>query len=237
MAKPRCTRQHVSPQQREKHAGFSLVELMIALALSTFLLGGLILTYLSGRAAAADAEGLGRMQENLRFVSDHLLRDVRTAGFRDQLTLTFGQYEFIGQQFAEINNGELTVRYAGRSHCAQAVPDDSEIFNELTVVENTYFVENDRLRCSGRLIGPGLDTTGSPSTTDLVNGVSGVTFAFFPTGAPAPCNFDEDNDLETACTGVEMTLTMVGIDQNDSRDVTLRAAFRNVLVDRVYGRD
>ena len=220
--------------------GFTLVELMVALALSTFLLGGLILTYVSGRTAATDAENLSRLQENMRFVSDHLLRDVRNAGFRDQLTLTFGQYEDIGRAYAEIDENRLTIRYAGRSHCAQSRPDfdPSTATTELTVIENTYFVNEvtRRLSCIGSA------GEGNQNTTDMVNGVAAVSFEFIrPAGplpaAPTRCNFDTDVDLETACTGVRITLTFEGIGPGaQQREAVLSASFRNVLVDRIYGR-
>ena len=228
--------------------GFSLVELMIALTLSTFLLGALIVTYVSGRAASADAENLSRLQENMRFVSDHLLRDIRNAGFRDQLTLTFQQYEEIGRSYAEIDTeidteidrNELTIRYAGRSHCAQAReafdPDNPQV--ELTVVENTYFVVavngRKRLRCAGR-------ARGLSNTTDLVDGVAGVAFEFIRPDEANPaisteCNFDTASDLEHACMGVRITLTFEGLAPVDERTAVLSASFRNVLLDRIYRR-
>ena len=222
------------PAQR----GFSLVELMVALALSSFLLGALILTYVSGRAASADAEGLARVQENMRFVSDHLLRDVRNAGFRDQLTLTFDEYIEIGESYARINQDgtELTIKYAGRSHCAQS----RQAFNlltELTVVQNRYFVDlnEGRLKCEGQ-------AGGDPRTTDLVDGVSRVSFELLRPAEANPddadvCNFDTSADLESACTGVAITLGFVGRrGSDDERGAVLSAAFRNVLVDRIYGR-
>lgn len=214
--------------------GFSLVELMVALALSTFLIGGLILTYVSGRTAAADAEDLSRVQENMRFVSDHLLRDIRNAGFRDQLTLTFGEFQTIGQGFAEINDdGELIIRYAGRSHCAQS-RQDLNLQNELTLITNRYFSDGNRLRCAGT-------GSGDNRTTDLVTGVTDVQFEFLRPAVDLTsvdqtvCNFDTNADLETACIGVRITLTFAG--NGGPRDATLEAAFRNVLLDRIYGRD
>ena len=229
------------PHLRDMHdQGFSLVELMVALTLSTFLLGALIVTYVSGRAASADAENLSRVQENMRFVSDHLLRDIRNAGFRDQLTLTFAQYENIGQQYARIDDqGALIIRYAGRSHCAQSRPrqEDIDLNTELTVVENRYFVDEGRLKCEGR-------TGGDPrvTDTDLVDGVSRVSFEFLRAAEPNPddadvCNFDTSADLESACTGVAITLRFAGsAGLGDEREAVLSAAFRNVLVDRIYGR-
>jgi len=225
------------PHLRDMHdQGFSLVELMVALTLSTFLLGALIVTYVSGRAASADAENLSRVQENMRFVSDHLLRDIRNAGFRDQLTLTFAQYETIGQQYARIDDqGALIIRYAGRSHCAQS-RQAFDLLTELTVVENRYFVDDGRLKCEGRAGG------GDSIVTDLVDGVSQVSFEFLRAAEANPddadvCNFDTSADLESACTGVAITLRFAGsAGLGDEREAVLSAAFRNVLVDRIYGR-
>ncbi len=224
--------------------GFTLVELMVALALSTFLLGGLVLTYVSGRTAATDAENLSRLQENMRFVSDHLLRDVRNAGFRDQLTLTWDQYRRIGQAYAESDGSSLTIRYAGRSHCAQA-RQNFNLFAELAVIENTYSVQDGRLQCTGR--SERIDPTGtvvvSTNTVDMVNGVAEMSFVFERPELADPANvcnfdeFDEDVDLEAACTGVRITLTFQGIRVDDQRQAALLASFRNVLVDRIYGRD
>ncbi len=220
-------------------AGFSLVELMLALVLSLFLLGGLFVTYISSRNTAQDAETLSRIQENMRFASDHLIRDIRNAGFRDQLTLTFEEYNFIGQRYAEIDDsGALVVRYAGRSHCGQS-RQDFDTFSELRVVENRYFVDDaGNLACQGRLgqtSGGGL-SWGDSRTIALATGLSDLDFQFLPNDAAIPCNFDTEEDLETACVGVLITADFQGFDDNDIRSATMQASFRNVIVDRVYGR-
>lgn len=221
----------VSAQQ-----GFSLVELMIALALSTFLLGGLILTYTSGRTAALDAENLSRVQENMRFLSDHLLRDVRNAGFRDQGSLFLSQANQIAGEYARIvgvNADRLEIQYAGRSHCAQARDPLVNLADELKVIRNEYFVQNGSLRCRGTANGA------APNTIDLVTGISSVEFAFIrPAGAPVStsCTYESDTDLETACTGVEITLRFIGVGPGDVMEATLSASFRNVLLERIFGR-
>jgi len=227
--------------------GFSLVELMVALALSTFLIGALILTYTSGRTAASDAEDLSRIQENMRFVSDHLLRDIRNAGFRDQLTLTFDQYEAIGGSFAQVNSTgtELTIRYAGRSHCAQPRRefDPNNPQDDLGLVVNVYSVRNQngrfRLQCEGSWS----DRSGfsQSGTTDLVDGVSEVRFALVrPDDSDAPqnpmvCDFGTEASLASACIGVEVRLTFEGI--RSQREALVTGSFRNVLLDQIYGRD
>jgi type IV pilus assembly protein PilW len=60
--------------------GFSLVELMIALALGLFLTGVAINVVVLNRQAFRTTENLSRMQENARSAFELLARDIRTAG-------------------------------------------------------------------------------------------------------------------------------------------------------------
>lgn len=223
-------------QRSGKCRGFSLVELMVALALSTFLLGGLVLTYTSGRAAAADAENLSRLQENMRFLSDHLLREVRNAGFRDQGSLLLSQANQIAGDYAgTIGGNRLVIQYAGRSHCAERRDAFANLADELKVIRNEYFVDGDsRLVCEGSANG----VTGEGPVA-LVAGVAEVEFAFIrPMGAAAAssCTYLSDSDLLSACTGVEITITFDGMGLGEQREAVIRSSFRNVLLERIYGR-
>lgn len=60
--------------------GVSLVELMIAIAIGSLLLLGLVQVFSASRAAYQTSEGLGRVQESGRFAIDYLMRDIRMAG-------------------------------------------------------------------------------------------------------------------------------------------------------------
>jgi type IV pilus assembly protein PilW len=68
---------------KSKHSmsGVSLVEIMVALTIGIFLLGGLGQIYLSNKQSYETAEGLSRMQENLRFAAEAVAQDIRMAGF------------------------------------------------------------------------------------------------------------------------------------------------------------
>ncbi len=66
------------PLRRE--AGFSLVELMIAMMLGLFIIGGVISVFLSNREAYRQNENLARMQENGRYAFEVMGRDLREAG-------------------------------------------------------------------------------------------------------------------------------------------------------------
>jgi len=61
--------------------GVGLVEVMVALALGLFLLGGLSQIYLANKRSYDTAESLSRMQENLRFAAEMVAEDIRMAGF------------------------------------------------------------------------------------------------------------------------------------------------------------
>lgn len=62
-------------------AGFSLVELMVALALSMLLLLGVVAIFSSSRVASESTDQLSRIQETGRFALDEMSRRVRSAGF------------------------------------------------------------------------------------------------------------------------------------------------------------
>jgi type IV pilus assembly protein PilW len=61
-------------------AGVSLIELMVALAVGSLLVLGLVQVFAASRAASITAEGIGRVQENGRFAIDFLQRDIRMIG-------------------------------------------------------------------------------------------------------------------------------------------------------------
>jgi type IV pilus assembly protein PilW len=76
--RPRTT----TPSIARRHAGgFSLVELMVSMALSLMLLGGVVAVFMSSRASYEATDRLSRIQENGRFALDEIARDVRSAGF------------------------------------------------------------------------------------------------------------------------------------------------------------
>ena len=63
-----------------KERGFTLIELMIALLLGLLVMGAAISLFLSNRQAYSATEGLGRVQENVRFAFELMARDLREVG-------------------------------------------------------------------------------------------------------------------------------------------------------------
>lgn len=66
--------------RRRTTAGFTLIELMIALVLGSLLILGLLKVFDASRVSYKLSEGLARVQENSRFAMDYLQRDLRMVG-------------------------------------------------------------------------------------------------------------------------------------------------------------
>lgn len=61
--------------------GVSLVEIMVAMVISIFLLGGVVQVYLGNRTSYRFGDATGRIQENARFALETIASDIRMAGF------------------------------------------------------------------------------------------------------------------------------------------------------------
>ena len=65
---------------RRYSTGLSLIELMVAVLIASFLIFGLLQVFTASKAAYQTSEGMARVQENARFAMDFLQRDIRMAG-------------------------------------------------------------------------------------------------------------------------------------------------------------
>lgn len=66
---------------RTRFAGMTLVELMVALAIGSFLLLGAVTVFMQGRSTFRTNENVARLQENARFVLDAIEPDIRMAHY------------------------------------------------------------------------------------------------------------------------------------------------------------
>jgi len=64
-----------------KNKGFTLVEMMISLAIGVFILGGVMFTYISMKATTTSTLEMGEIQESGRLAMDILSKDIERAGF------------------------------------------------------------------------------------------------------------------------------------------------------------
>lgn len=72
---------HISLRQQH---GLSLVELMVAMALSLLLMLGVMQIFLSSKQTYSTNVALSRVQESGRFALDFLARDIRSAGYKGE---------------------------------------------------------------------------------------------------------------------------------------------------------
>ena len=228
--------------------GFTLVELMVAMAIAVFLIGGVLLMAFSGRAASIETERLSRVQENVRFTSDFLVRELRNAGFRDEISLRIDMFnEFAVPGFAVISadGSEITIRKSGARTCG----DQSRPSVVGSLVTNRYFVENGDLVCIGTIWipdpGPGENPRPPPfPAVRLASGIQSVEFTaecLAGEGAACDCSLWDfgSTDQEEAvlssssiCNAVRIELTFDGPDDS-AVEVELRAAFRNIVLGRL----
>ena len=68
-------------RRRRRIAGFTLIELMTALAVGSFLVIGATTVYLQGRRSFQDNESISRLHEDARFALAVLEPDIRMAGY------------------------------------------------------------------------------------------------------------------------------------------------------------
>ena len=68
-------------KNKSYQTGMTLIEIMIALLIGAFFLGGVIQIFIGSKQTYRMQEGLSRLQENGRFALDFLSKDIRMAGF------------------------------------------------------------------------------------------------------------------------------------------------------------
>jgi type IV pilus assembly protein PilW len=66
---------------KANQAGFSLIEIMIALLIGAFLLGGILQIFIGSKQTYKMQENLSRLQENGRLALNYLSSDIRLAGY------------------------------------------------------------------------------------------------------------------------------------------------------------
>jgi type IV pilus assembly protein PilW len=64
-----------------RQAGLSLVELMVAMTISLFLLAGVVQIFLGSKQSYRVNDGLSRLQENARYAFDRIAQDLNAGGY------------------------------------------------------------------------------------------------------------------------------------------------------------
>jgi len=138
--------QHVKHQH-----GISLVEILVSLVISLFLLAGIVQVYVGNKSSYAFTNSISRIQENGRYAMEVMARELRMAGF-------FGCAIFDPEDDAALDAIVNNLNKAGTGYS-----DDLYDFLQNDLVEGT---ENDGSRCS-RHTGVHRPISRSPSPTIL----------------------------------------------------------------------
>lgn len=166
-----------SSTYKSHQRGLTLVEIMVALVISLFLLAGLLQLFISTRQSSRIQENLSRVQENGRFAIEYVGRVIRLAGYRSGGTIrqekafeeAFSNKRFQGG--VQDGNDFITVRFEGENAAQGEIRNClNQLINASTVSSDTLRVVNNTLQCSAVVTPPG----GAPQTQPVVDGVESM---------------------------------------------------------------
>jgi len=139
-------------QNRDGCRGFTLIELMVTLTITSILVLGAITFLASAHKSNQVQSALSGLNVSGRFGLDQVARDIRMSGYRDSnwalgalsdvITATDGSSESGGDG--------LALLYEGTRDCTYALAPGG-------VVTNTYQVVNNVLQCNGQPISSGVE--------------------------------------------------------------------------------
>lgn len=117
---------------RARQAGLTLIELMVALVLSSLLIAGMVAMFLSGRNSFVTQEQLARLQENGRYAFTLMTRELQESGYHraiwdpPQLGFAFTTNTTDG---GGTNSDQIEVQYESDRDCR-------DVYNTITEAVN-----------------------------------------------------------------------------------------------------
>ena len=117
-----------------KNDGLTLIELLIALAVSSFVMAGLYRTLIGQQKTYTVQEQVVDAQQNVRVAVDRMTREIRMAGYRKDLLATAGQISTFTNIITPVNNAnhiekgddQITVIIADKAISYSLQWDDSD---------------------------------------------------------------------------------------------------------------
>ncbi len=140
--------------------GLSLIEIMIALLIGAFLIGGVLQIFIGSKQTYRMQENLSRLQENGRFALDFLAKDIRSAGYRECLTYTVPT-PITGTNDTGLNSSDTVIIQMSTGACSAIV---------LSTI--TYSVQTG---ASGQ---PALFKNDGATTRELVEGIENMQILY-----------------------------------------------------------
>jgi type IV pilus assembly protein PilW len=144
-----------------RNAGFSLVELMVAMLLGTLVTAAAVQIFSMTHSTFQLQRGLTDVQEQGRFAVDFISRDLRIMGLRESGATPVGveinDVAVGGKVFPAAADGDVNTGFNDRltfSFFGRVTDTDCEGNSPLvdeTLIVNTYWVQDGSLRCNGSL--------------------------------------------------------------------------------------
>lgn len=137
---------------KNRSRGFTIIELMITLAITSVLILGSVTFLVSARKSNQVQTALSGLNSSGRFAVEQVARDIRMSGYRES-DWTLGALETVlaATDGNSADGGDsLTVVYEGSRDCAFAVA-------PARVVTNVYQVVDGALQCNGQAVTSGVE--------------------------------------------------------------------------------
>lgn len=131
-----------------RQAGLTLVEIMVAITLSIFLLGGVISIFASSKQSYLLQDEMGTLHENERIAMYLLNREIRMAGYSsDDLLDAIAAFDTDNTVNGSGNTSDtIAIRHESTVDCLNhATPTISGV----RIAVNRYYIENEQLMCLG----------------------------------------------------------------------------------------
>ena len=189
----------MSIKLKKSNAGFTLIEMLISILLSTIILGVALTQLLGSRTLFARQEASSRIDENARYALDYLSKHARTAAYVDQSPSSSQELpkaQFYSGNCAAITDDTIvfnpcTSNGAGTNSDHFAVwtnpPSSQEqtcsgitLPNSSISIANLFYVESDELRCRSYSVS---DTTNAStyipaSDTAIISGIHNMQILY-----------------------------------------------------------
>lgn len=203
---------------RVRHRGFSLVELMVGLVVGLIVIAAVIAVFIGSRQTYQEIQRVTRLQENLRFVTYFMTKDLRRASYNNGLV--WGDLSAPDVPEISFTENAFTIEWREDDEDELTFVDRDCVGDEIepgSKVRHVYDLNDGVLLCT-RFIGDGDDDF---ATTALMHNVT------YLQAQPVP-------DAESAV-GIAITLRYVTAIGNETfnHETEFRVGFRNQILNRI----
>ena len=158
--------------QRNRLAGLSLIELLVAIALGGLLMGGAISLFVNNRATYEVTNDMARLQENARFTLQLLTQDIRMAGYTGCLDEVSEVNDLIGEPTGALANFSFGIEgyeqggtdWLPTNHVGQ---DDAIIAGSTSPLYNAFMADSDGITV--RYLQSNLSQAGTDFNNEVTN--------------------------------------------------------------------